>query len=178
MRGKKRRPPISMPSALAEALARLQELMTRVAVNVEHHQSQVEEANAKLTAPGNDPTRTIIEVVAQLVQANEEVQEKLVSIEDKLREQARQIECHATEARTDALTLLANRRCFDEEAAQRTAEFQRHQKTFSVVMIDIDHFKKLNDAYGHQAGDEVFETSPPSHAAQNARHGHDRPLRR
>jgi diguanylate cyclase len=140
----------------AEALARLQELMTRVAVDVEHHQSQVEEANAKLTAPGNDPTRTIVEVVAQLVQANEEVQEKLVSIEDKLREQARQIECHAAEARTDALTLLANRRCFDEEAARRTAEFQRHQKTFSVVMIDIDHFKKLNDAYGHQAGDEVL----------------------
>ena len=42
----------------------------------------------KLTAPGNDPTRTIVEVVAQLVQANEEVQEKLVSIEDKLRSSA------------------------------------------------------------------------------------------
>jgi diguanylate cyclase len=127
-----------------------------VAVDVEQHSSQMEEMNAQLTTAGRQQPNTIIDAVTKLVQANQHMQEKLASTEDKLREQARQIESRSLEARTDSLTLLANRRSFDEEVARRVAEFRRHQRTFSVIMIDIDHFKKFNDAYGHQAGDEVL----------------------
>jgi len=141
-----------------EVLAHLHDLATRVAVDVEEHNSQVEEMNATLTTSGRQDPAAIIGVVARLVQANQHMQEKLASTEDKLREQARQIESQSLEARTDSLTLLANRRSFDEEVSRRVAEFQRQQRTFSVVMIDIDHFKKFNDAYGHQAGDEVLRT--------------------
>ena len=74
----------------------------------------------------------------------------------KLRDQTQQIQVHAAEARTDALTLLANRRAFDEELARRIAEFRRHRSTFSLIMADVDRFKKVNDTYGHQIGDEVL----------------------
>lgn len=59
-------------------------------------------------------------------------------------------------ARTDPLTKLSNRRVF-VEAAQ--AEFQRCKRfdtAASILMIDIDHFKRVNDRYGHQAGDDAL----------------------
>jgi len=139
-----------------DVLAHLHDLVTRVAVDVEQHSSQMEEMNTQLTTAGRQQPTTIIDAVAKLVQVNQHMQERLASTEDKLREQARQIESQSLEARTDSLTLLANRRSFDEEVARRVAEFRRQQRTFSVIMIDIDHFKKFNDAYGHQAGDEVL----------------------
>jgi len=139
-----------------DVLTHLHDLVTRVAVDVEEHNSQVEEMNATLTLVEREEPVAIIGVVSKLVQANQHMQEKLASTEDKLREQARQIESQSLEARTDSLTLLANRRSFDEEVSRRVAEFQRQQRTFSVIMIDIDHFKKFNDTYGHQAGDEVL----------------------
>ncbi len=142
----------------SDVLAHLHDLATRVAVDVETHSSRVEEMSATLTTPGHQEPAAIIGVVAKLVQANQHMQEKLASTEDKLREQARQIESQSLEARTDSLTLLANRRSFDEEVSRRVAEFRRQQRTFSVVMIDIDHFKEFNDTYGHQAGDEVLRT--------------------
>ena len=50
---------------------------------------------------------------------------------------------------TDALTGLPNRRSFDEALVHEKARARRHGHTLSVVMLDIDHFKKVNDAYGH-----------------------------
>lgn len=140
----------------AEVLTRLHELATRVAVDVDEHSSQVEEINDELTAAGSHQPAMIVDVVARLIQTNQHMQEKLASTEDKLRDQAQQIQVHAAEARTDALTLLANRRAFDDELARRVAEFRRHRRTFSLVMADIDRFKNFNDTYGHQTGDEVL----------------------
>lgn len=140
----------------ADVLVRLQELATRVAFDVDEHSSQVEEINGKLTSTDKHEPTMIVDVVAKLIQANEQMHSKLASTEDKLREQAQAIQIHAAEARTDALTMLANRRAFDDELARRAAEFARHGRTFSLIMADVDHFKKFNDAHGHQAGDEVL----------------------
>ena len=56
----------------------------------------------------------------------------------------------------DPLTELADRRAFDGQMAQRIAEFERYGKVFSLLLLDADHFKELNDTYGHQAGDTVL----------------------
>ena len=140
----------------AEALSRLHDLATRVAVDVDEHSTQVEAIHGKLSAAGGHEPTMIVDVVAKLIEANQHMQEKLASTEDKLREQAQQIETHAVEARTDALTLLANRWAFDDELTRRFAEFRRHGRTFSIIMADVDHFKQFNDTHGHQAGDEVL----------------------
>jgi diguanylate cyclase len=140
----------------AEILVRLQELATRAAFDVGEHSSQVEEINEKLASAGKHEPTVIVDLVAELIRTNHRMHEKLASTEDKLREQAQEIQTHAVEARTDALTLLANRRAFDDELARRLAEFRRHGRAFSLVMADVDHFKKFNDAHGHQVGDEVL----------------------
>jgi diguanylate cyclase (GGDEF)-like protein len=59
-------------------------------------------------------------------------------------------------ARTDALTGLANRRYFDEQLRRVLAETDRFGGSSSLILVDIDDFKAINDTYGHEAGDAVL----------------------
>jgi eukaryotic-like serine/threonine-protein kinase len=60
-------------------------------------------------------------------------------------------------ATTDGLTGIANRRHFWELAEHQVAVARRHNRPLAAVMLDIDHFKQVNDTYGHAAGDEVLQ---------------------
>ncbi|MGA9395554.1 MAG: diguanylate cyclase [Azonexus sp.] len=60
------------------------------------------------------------------------------------------------QASTDALTGLINRRAFMERFAHELARSQRHGPSPTLLMLDIDHFKKINDIHGHPAGDVVL----------------------
>jgi len=59
-------------------------------------------------------------------------------------------------ARTDGLTGLANRQALLERANGEFSRARRYSRSLSVIMIDIDHFKSINDQYGHAAGDQVL----------------------
>ncbi len=59
---------------------------------------------------------------------------------------------------TDGLTGLANRRRFDDVLAEEWLRASRHARPLALLMIDVDHFKKFNDHYGHQAGDECLKS--------------------
>ena len=60
------------------------------------------------------------------------------------------------EAFTDHLTGLANRRRFERQLEREVARTRRYIHPFSLLLIDIDHFKKVKDTYGHDAGDEAI----------------------
>lgn len=59
-------------------------------------------------------------------------------------------------AQTDGLTSLANRKQFDETLAREFLREERSQKPLALIMLDLDHFKRFNDRYGHVAGDECL----------------------
>jgi two-component system cell cycle response regulator len=59
-------------------------------------------------------------------------------------------------AATDALTGLMNRRAFLEAMDREKSRAERHTLPVSLLMLDVDHFKKVNDTYGHDAGDAVL----------------------
>jgi diguanylate cyclase len=139
-----------------DILVRLQELASRVAVDVDEHSSQIMQINDSLTTTDKRGSSIVIEMVAKLIQANQSMKQKLESTEGKLRQQAQEIQIRVAEARTDALTMLSNRRAFDNELVRRVAEFRRLGRSFSLIIADVDHFKKFNDTYGHQAGDEAL----------------------
>lgn len=69
----------------------------------------------------------------------------------------RRCEVLVQEARRDPLTGLANRRLFDEWSHKACSLARRQDDTLCLAMIDIDHFKIINDTFGHSAGDEVLK---------------------
>jgi len=69
------------------------------------------------------------------------------------------------EARQDPLTGIANRAAFDEALERKISAHQRHLIDFSLLVIDVDFFKKINDTYGHAVGDMVLRE-----VAQKLRH--------
>jgi diguanylate cyclase (GGDEF)-like protein len=62
-------------------------------------------------------------------------------------------------ASTDGLTGLANRRHFVEVATRDVTLAHRSSRPLALLMVDIDHFKRVNDNYGHQTGDAVLQRS-------------------
>ncbi len=60
-------------------------------------------------------------------------------------------------ALTDPMTGLQNRRYFDDALAQYMEEFSRIERPLGIMLLDIDHFKSINDTHGHDVGDEVIK---------------------
>lgn len=88
------------------------------------------------------------------LQARIKVGERIVRYQKTLQAQQTQLE-HL--AREDALTGLANRRRFEERAREELLRAGRYQHALSVLLADLDHFKAINDTYGHSYGDTVLK---------------------
>lgn len=99
--------------------------------------------------------------IAQLERDNAELLSKLKSQHSKLQIANKELaELNAKlekMALTDSLTGLTNRRFIDTIYAQEAARYVRYKEPFTVVMIDVDHFKQYNDKYGHTAGDKALQ---------------------
>lgn len=136
-------------------MGQLHQLTNTVAADVGEHNTIVQEINDEL-ASGGATEASVLAVVEKLIKANDVMQGQLAQAEERLQEQAAEMETHVKEARTDALTKLWNRRHFDDEMQKCKSAFRTKGTPSCVMMMDVDHFKKFNDTYGHQAGDEVL----------------------
>ena len=139
-----------------DASAEFCNLINQMISDIREHNDVIEMIQWGLNASGTNNPDAIIEAMVQLADTNKATRERLALAEQKLREKAQNIESRTSESRIDALTLLPNRRAFDDELARQIAEADRVGGPFCAIMIDIDHFKNLNDKYGHLAGDEVL----------------------
>jgi len=89
----------------------------------------------------------------QLHEHSEKLEEKVAERTAELEKSRRELEISAV---TDPLTNLLNRRGMEDKLHYEELRFNRDKKAFSLIMGDIDHFKKINDEYGHDAGDHVL----------------------
>ncbi|MBM4088219.1 MAG: diguanylate cyclase [Planctomycetes bacterium] len=85
-----------------------------------------------------------------------ETRQRLARAESLIHEQTLQLQARVAESQTDGLTGIANRRSFDRQLHERCAASRVSRCPTSVVLIDIDHFKNINDTYGHHVGDAVL----------------------
>lgn len=122
--------------------------------------SAVEAGRPGSNIPAMDSNRE----VHQLSQALGRMTHRLLAAREAMEEKVRlrTLELEAAnraldlQARTDALTGLLNRRGFESQMAFAVALARRSTRPLSVIAVDVDHFKRVNDTYGHEAGDEVL----------------------
>jgi diguanylate cyclase (GGDEF)-like protein len=124
------------------------------------HCSELEQASQLLKVEGGPSSDVIanlvMNVVGNIVHSNQSLQSKLDTAESRLQEQAVEIEAHISRSLTDPLTGLPNRREFNERLEERMSAWNRRRESFSLLLLDVDHFKRLNDVYGHLVGDQVL----------------------
>lgn len=89
-----------------------------------------------------------------------DINRELNALVEQVQTQQLQLIAQSREMQTlsyqDSLTMLANRRRFDQALADNWAMAQRQRKPLALIMCDVDYFKSYNDHYGHQKGDEVL----------------------
>ncbi|MES2728914.1 MAG: diguanylate cyclase [Pseudomonadota bacterium] len=97
----------------------------------------------------NNETKTLIDKNQSLAADMRVVMNQIVVLQDEL-------DAARREALTDNLTGLANRKSFDLEIDRQITDARNKKQPLSLLMLDIDHFKRFNDSFGHQVGDQVL----------------------
>ncbi|MCC9606025.1 diguanylate cyclase [Blastopirellula sp. JC732] len=146
----------------AQILQRMSQFMRGLAGDVHEQRdvmASIEERidHARRNSSGSKSLEQAIDLLKVMNDANDGLQERLKRAETLINEQTEQLAATLSEARTDSLTKLFNRRAFDEELHKRWALWNRKRRPFCVLLVDIDYFKKINDRYGHQIGDAVLQ---------------------
>lgn len=118
----------------------------------------VSEKMSKVQKP--EEVRAIVQTVMadtkEMLQRNQKLEAELDKSSALMEVLQRDLEQVRKEAMTDGLTGLSNRKAFDAAIARVSEEAQASNTTFTLLMVDIDHFKNFNDNYGHQIGDQVL----------------------
>jgi len=120
-------------------------------------------ANAQARLSGLTEAEQVRVIVSLLVAENERMRQDSTELKSKLEDSRKQIEAlrsSLSEAEEvvlkDPLTGVGNRRCFDVTMEKAILDCKQKKSSLSLVMCDIDHFKRVNDAFGHQVGDEII----------------------
>ena len=99
---------------------------------------------------------TLTAATRRMAQENKALEKRLTASTEevtRLREHLEQVRRDAT---TDGLTSLANRKAFDDELERACADADANGEALTLALLDIDHFKRFNDTWGHQTGDQVL----------------------
>jgi len=140
----------------AEFLDRIHKLTTNVDSGVDRHATRVAAISGGLSGEQRMTVNAAEAAAAQLLEANQQLQQDLASAKEEIKEQRRMLDSYMAEALTDPLTGLGNRRKFDQELGRRFAQWRRVGTPLTLVLVDVDHFKRVNDEHGHIAGDAVL----------------------
>ncbi len=147
-----------LPEQLSGLIATAQQFLNTAVTDNRTHMKALDEVSSEAAA-SSDPRTIIAKLVDELSKATSratqlEANFAATSAElDTIRDSLKAAEQRSN---TDALTGLANRHSMDEFLRLAQIAAMEKDEALSVFLIDIDHFKKFNDDYGHQVGDQVL----------------------
>jgi len=104
-----------------------------------------------------DVIKLILTDTNKIKEQSSKLEDKLMDSSNTINELKSNLENARLESRTDALTNIGNRKFFDEKVNELMDEHKQKGHPFSMIIGDIDHFKKFNDTYGHLIGDQVLK---------------------
>ncbi len=155
--GRKAAPPQIDQTQFLAFIRNLSLWTSEFAGDVSKYQSQLDSISKQARGKGEAPREEVLGLLSQIMNANQQLQQRLDDTEKRLESQTIQISSYLTEARTDGLTGLLNRRAFDKATDELFAAWTAKKQRFTLGLIDIDHFKQINDTDGHPAGDAVLK---------------------
>jgi diguanylate cyclase len=144
--------------AVAKELEKIAELVRRHLAT--HHASVVRFKNRVLTLGEQQAEggwQELCNEAEGMLKPTLKLAAQLANAYDEIRQQSNHLMTF-TEVRTDPLTGVSNRRALDETLASMFAMMNRYELPFSIVILDIDHFKRLNDDQGHLYGDSILKS--------------------
>jgi diguanylate cyclase len=149
-------------STVLRALVKMLESTERLAGNVGSHNTELAEVGREvgdLQLPGEfeQVQHVLVSKISAVIQSNKRLEDDLVCTRYQLETQAQELDRTRHEARMDALSGIANRKAFDETLQYLLSNFHREQARFALLLLDVDHFKWINDTHGHAAGDLVVQ---------------------
>ncbi|MCD8141436.1 MAG: GGDEF domain-containing protein [Planctomycetaceae bacterium] len=98
----------------------------------------------------------LVDEIDRVLQSNAKLHKELDKANQGIAEQRRQIEELRVQARIDALIRIPNRAAFDERLREYISLLERTNLVFTLLLLDIDHFKRINDVFGHVNGDRIL----------------------
>ncbi len=148
--------------ATLKALVELLKAVEQMNGDVECHYTEIRQqadqvGSLRVTGDMEDVQQALLAHMVSLLKSNQRLQNDLMCTRYRMEEQAQEIDHARREARTDALTSVANRKAFDEKLRVLLAEWERDQSPFVLILADLDHLKRINDSHGHPAGDHVLK---------------------
>jgi len=157
---KKTRPTEKQDAATLRVLTSVLEATEQLNEDVGAHNSEIQQVGQQLTELQLDgelekAQKTLLSEISSVVKANQQLEDDLNYAQLRMEEQAQELDRTRREARTDALSGVANRKGFDEKLKMALCAWKRQRRRFVLVLVDVDHFKWINDTHGHQAGDQV-----------------------
>jgi diguanylate cyclase (GGDEF)-like protein len=96
--------------------------------------------------------------ISQSTQSLQSGKESVVALQKKVEQLEKELQQVRKESEIDHLTGLLTRRWYDRQSKRFDDNFRRNGVNYAIAFFDIDHFKKVNDTYGHEAGDVVLST--------------------
>ncbi|MFN3152256.1 GGDEF domain-containing protein [Bremerella sp.] len=140
----------------------LEEISREVRRNLASHQSSIAHFKERIVTmsarqeESGESWQTLCEEAERMLSPTMRLSAQIANAYDEVRQQANLLMTF-TESRTDPLTGLSNRRALDDSLESLFAMKDRYELTFSLCILDVDHFKKINDEYGHLEGDRVLQ---------------------
>ena len=142
---------------LNEFMQHVQAVASNVDEKVDKHSLNLVTINDDISKDIQTDPKAVMRAVKQLFDANVQLHGELTTAQEQIEVKQLQLESYMTEARTDQLTGVSNRRAFDEEIHRLFALIGRRPSDLCLMMADIDHFKLFNDYHGHPVGDEMLQ---------------------